>query len=247
MVDGYCEVEDVRLALQEATLSGPTDAAYIKPAIASASDWLAKASQRHWYDSNAAPGDIIDTSAESAGPIRLDVPASPHAQHSQIYRHERGMRYPVTTDGTYARVALPHGYVESLSALDVRDRAGDVEDWVASSEFQQGRGEDYYVLDEQTHAHGRSYLYVNAGAIGPRHDYGGLLTAEYSHGLDATQTGWKDVRRGVANLAAAQVVVDDDVLTRIPDNGQLVGLDTQYDKHVDAALTQAWSTLKPYL
>jgi hypothetical protein len=129
----------------------------------------------------------------------------------------------------------------------VRDRSGDVTDWTSDPDYQSGRGEDYYVQEEDREGHGTSYLYVRAASIGARRDYTGLVTADYTYGLDAADEGWQDVRQGVANLAAAQVVTDDDVLTSIPDDGQLVGVDTQYDQHIAAAIGEAWSHLAPYL
>lgn len=247
MPDGYCEVEDVRTAAQEANLSGAFDTQYIEPAIEGISDWLRKQSGRHWYDSSGAASDLVPTTAETASNVRLDVPSSPHTQRDQLYREEPGIRYPVTTHGPYARLPLPHAFVETVTTLEVRDRDGDVTDWVASSDYVQGRGEDYYVLEEDREGHGRSYLYVRAASIGARWDWRGLVTAAYDYGLDAASEGWQDVRQGVANLAAAQVVTDDNVLTSIPDDGQLVGVDTQYDQHVAAAIGEAWSHLAPYL
>ncbi|AFH22617.1 hypothetical protein OSG_eHP31_00025 [environmental Halophage eHP-31] len=247
MADGYCEVEDVRKAAQEAQLSGAFDTPYIEPAIQGISDWLRKASGRHWYDSTGTAPALVPTISETATTVRLDVPSSYHAQRDQTYHHERGVRYPVTTDGPYARLPLPHAFVESINTLEVRDRAGDVEDWISSSEYQEGRGEDYYLQEEDQEGYGDSVLYIRAASIGPRFNFDGLVTADYTYGLDAATEGWQDVRRGVANLAAAQVVTDDDVLTSIPDNGQLVGVDTQYDQHVAAAIGEAWSYLAPYL
>jgi len=247
MPDGYCEIEDVRTAAQEAQLSGAFDAPYIEPAIQGVSTWLRKASGRHWYDSSGTQSDLAPTTTETATTVRLDIPSSPHAQRDQSHRHDRGVRYPVTTHGPYAQLLLPHAFVKELTALEVRDRSGDVTDWTTDPEYQSGRGEDYYVREEDAEGHGRSYLYVRAASIGARRDYNGLVTADYSYGLDAATEGWQDVRWGVANLAAAQVVTDDNVLTSIPDDGQLVGVDTQYDQHVAAAIGEAWSALAPYL
>jgi hypothetical protein len=243
MPDGYCEPEDVRTALQETSLSGPTNASIITDDIAGVSSWLRKQSGRHWYDSGGASSDPVPTDARSASTVRLDVPSSPHAQRDQIHRHERGVRYPVTQDGPYARMPLPHGFVDTLNTLEIRDRAGGVEDWVASNDYDAGRGKDYYVQCEDREGYGRSYLYVRAASIGARRDFDGLVTAGYDYGLDAQTETWDDVRRGVALLTAAQVVVDDNVLTNIPDSGQLIGVDTQAERLVDRGMTY----LEPYL
>jgi hypothetical protein len=53
--------------------------------------------------------------------------------------------------------------------------------------------------------------------------------------LDYTTEPWDDVQDGIAYAVAARLVVDDDVLTAIPNDGQLVGIDTQRQRLVDDA------------
>jgi hypothetical protein len=240
---GYCEPEDVRTALQETSLSGPISTAIVEDEILAASTELRKKSGRHWYDSNSSASSVIETTDRSASTVRLDVPSSPHAQRDQIHRGRDDVRYPVTQDGPYSRIALPHGYVDSLNSLEIRDRAGDVTDWTSDPEYQEGRGEDYFVQNEDIEGYGRSYLYVRAASIGARYDYDGLVTAGYQYGLDEQTQSWQDVRRGVANLAAAAVVDDDDIQTLIPDSGQLVNVETQADR----LQSRGMRLLKPYL
>ena len=235
MSTGYCETDDVRQALQETELSGPTNSTIVTSAVTAVSRWFARATNTHWYDSNAGTNSLLDTAAASASDVRLDVPSSPHRQDRQLFRETYGIRYPVTKNGPYARVRLPHPYVSSVTKLFVRDRGGDVEDWVAASDKEEGRGEDYYVARRGQNSYGRTYLFIRAESIGPRVDYGGLLTLEYDYGLDWQTEEWDDVRRGIANLAAAEVVDDDSVLAQIPDNGQLVGVQTQHQNLIDTA------------
>ena len=235
MPDGYCTADDVRTALQEVNLSGPIDTEFVDPEITTASTWFRKASGRHFYDSNATT-DPLPTSTRSIATVRLSVPSSPHAQRDQLHRPERGVQYPVTTDGPYSRLPLPHAFVASLDALRVRDRSGDVTDWTSAAEYDEGVGEDYYVQEEDLEGRGDSALYVRAASIGARRDYSGLIVADYQYGLDAQSESWDDVRRGIANLAAAELVVDDDILSSLPDDGQLVGLDTQADRLFDRAM-----------
>jgi len=220
----------------------------LKAAITGASEWLARQTNVHWYDSTAdsdsdTDNDFLKTAARSAADVRLDVPSSPHRQDRQLFRDEHGVRYPVTHNGPYARIPLPHRYVDTVTKLLVRDRGGDVKDWVAASDKAQGRGEDYYVAARGQHSYGRTYLYIWASSIGGRTDFNGLLTLEYDYGLDWQDEEWSDLRRGVAALAAAQSVDDDDVLSQIPDNGQLVGVQTQADN----LMAQADRYLGPYM
>jgi hypothetical protein len=237
----FCEEDDVRKTLQEANLSGPTGSEMVEPAIQSVSDWFARRTNGHWYDSGGSTT-LVDTSAASAANVRLDVPNSPHPQRGQVPRDD-DRRYPVTHNGPYARIPLPHPYVQTVTKLEVRQRDGSVSDWVADSSIAEGRGEDYYIEARGQQSYGRTYLYINANSLSPRYDYSGLLTLAYDYGLDADDTAWQDVRRGVAALAAAEVIDDDSVLAQIPDNGQLVGVQTQHQNLIAAANRD----LGPYL
>jgi len=242
MPDGFCETDDVRKALQERELSGPTGSEFVEPAIAKVSNWLARQGNRHWYDSSGSTADTVPTTSATVDDVRLSVPSSPHSQRDQLFR-DSDARYPVTTAGPYARIPLPHAHVESVNTLEVRDRAGDVEDWTTASDKAEGRGEDYYVAPDGQNSYGRTYLYIRARSIGPRFDFGDLLTVGYDFGLDAVEEDWQDVRRGVAQAAAAELIVEDDVVTAISDSGQLVGVDTQRQQLID----DAEKALDPYL
>lgn len=248
----FCTEDDVREALQEQSLSGPINQSLLAPAIDAASRWLANAANGHWYDSsNTLSGTnvTVDGGAATASNVRLSIPSSPHRQRGQIFASSTGSRaardvvYPVADHGPYAKIPLPHPYVQSLSKLEVRDPGGDIEDWVAKSDIDQGRGNDYYVQRIGQQSYGRTALYVRVATVGPRHDFDGILTLEYDHGLDWANEEWWDVRRGVAALAAAQSVDDDDVISQIPDNGQLVNVQTQ----ADALMQQAQRYLSPYI
>lgn len=242
MPDGFCEADDVRKALQERGLDGPTAPEFVEPAIAKVSDWLARQGNKHFYDSTGEASDTVPTAPATASNVRLSVPSSPHSQRDQLFS-DTDARYPVTTAGPYARITLPHGHVKSLTTLEVRDLGGGVEDWAAASDKQEGRGEDYYVQRAGQQSYGRTHLFIRARSIGPRYDFGGILTLDYDYGLDAAEEEWQDVRRGIAQAAAAELVIEDDVLTAISDSGQLVGVDTQRQQLLD----DAEKALEPYL
>jgi len=240
--DGYCEVADVRRVLQESEFTGALDAdpLIVEQAITSQSETTREFTDRHWYDPDAGSDALVATGPLTAEEMRVDVPSSPHPQDRQLFVHERE-RYPVTTDGPYARVRLPHCGVESLSSLDVRDRSGDVTDWVAAAEHEEGRGKDYYVTTPTDGGKaGRSYLHVRAAALPVVTNYRGLLTLEYEYGRAEIPDS---VRRATAFLAAHELVIDDDEAVGIPDNGQLVSVETKADQFKDRALT----LLDPYL
>jgi hypothetical protein len=243
MPTGFCEPSDVRQALQETDLSGSTNESIVTSAITAVSQWFARATNGHWYDSTASSNDLVDSASVSASAVRLDVPSSPHRQDRQLFTSETGFRYPVTKNGPYALIPLPHPYVSSVTSLEVRGRGGGVEDWTTASDKEEGRGEDYYVARKGQQSYGRTYLYIRAASISPRVDYGGLITASYSYGLNWAENPWDDVRRGIANLCAAEVMDDDSVLSQIPQNARIAGVDTQHQNLVDTASR----FLDPYL
>lgn len=239
---GYCEPDDVQRVLQEASFDGALgqEPLIVEQAITSQSEATREFTDRHWYDPDAGANSILATEPLSATDMRLDVPSSPHPQDRQLFVHERE-RYPVTTDGPYARVRLPHCAVSSLTALRVRDHSGDVTDWVSDAEHEEGRGEDYYVATPTDGGKaGRSYLYIRAASLPVVTNYRGLLTIGYEYGRAAIPDS---VRRATAFLAAHELVIDDDEATAIPDNGQLVNVQTKADQFKDRALT----LLDPYL
>lgn len=241
----FCEPGDVRTALQKRALDaqgdGPLGTDIVDSAIEAASDWFARQTNGHWYDSTSTGS--IATSTVRADTVVLDVPDSPHRQRGQLFSDYQDARYPVTTAGPYAQVSLPHPYVQELTKLEVRQRNGGVEDWVASADYQQGRGEDYYLQQPGQNSYGKTYLYIYAAEIGAREDFADILTLTYDYGLDEQTESWRDVRRGIAHLAAAELVDDDNVLAQIPDNGQLVGVDTQATNLLERAMKE----LGPYL
>jgi hypothetical protein len=239
----FCEREDVRLVLQKSTAKfGDKQLSddIVEAAITGVSGWLAAQGDVHFYDSGGGTT-LVDNSPATAEGIIESVGASPHRQGRQVFYTTRGAgqpKYPNTKDGTHVRVKLPAHYVQSIDRLEVRDRDGDVEDWVAASDKTEGRGEDYYVQVDASDAYGKSYLYLRADSIGPRRSFDDLLTIDLTYGRDEQDQPWPSVRRGVAALAGAQVITDDDVIASIPDNGQLIGVDTQIQQLVNIALDE---------
>jgi len=243
---GFCEREDVRRVLQESSFDGAIgqDTEIADDAILGVSRWFANATNTWWYDSTGSSSDLVPTSTSSASNVRLDVPSSPHRQDRQLFSSHAGARYPVTHNGPYARIPLPHRYVDTLTTLDVRDRDGGTTDWVADSSIDEGRGNDYYIERRGQDSYGLTYLYIRARTIGARTDYGGLLTLDYDYGLDYDSTQWDDVRRGIATLAAADLALDEDIISSVPDNGQLVSVQTKAERYADRALKRG---LEPFL
>ena len=238
----YAEPADVQAVLQESDGKFGTNelsTTNVEAAIQGVSRWFKNESSGHFYDSNAGAEDLIGSSPESASDRLLSLPSSPHRQDGQLHKVAERSRtqrsYPVAQVGRYTRTRLPKRYVESVDTLSVRRLGGDVEDWVASSEFTEGRGEDWYFRTEGGSG-GDSHLYIHIGALGPHKDFDDILEVDLTYGQDYQDTAWDDVKRGIAALAGAQLVADDDVLAGLPDQGSLIGVDTQVQQLVNQAL-----------
>jgi hypothetical protein len=246
----YAEESDVQAAMQEVDAAFddyPLGTTNVEAAVISASRWFRRRAQAHFYDSGAQASDLISTTAATATNIQMDIPSSPHPQPGQLMRAGEGAdrqpAYPVTRRGRYARASesgggpgLPYRYVESIDRLSVRDLGGDRTDWVAASDKTEGEGEDYYLTVDGGDAFGDSYLWLDAGSLGGRYDYSGVLEVDVSYGVDWQDTPWADVRRGIAHVAAAELSTDDDVLTSLPENAMIANVETQADLHLKAAM-----------
>lgn len=124
----------------------------------------------------------------------------------------------MTHTGPFVRVPLDYHDVETVDALRVRDTSGGFVDWTAG-DTEPTEDDDWYVsVESET---GASTLYLRAGTIGPRVDFEQLLRLDLTIGRSPIPS---HVRRGVALLAGAQVVIDDELDIGVPDNGQLVSV-----------------------
>lgn len=253
MSTAFAEREDVRHVLQKSTRkfadSSQLSNDIVEAAINAVSEWFATQTDAYFYDSGGS-GTLVDSSPATATGIIQSVASSPHRQGTQVFANRRGAaqpRYPNTKDGVFVRVQLPALYVDSIDRLAVRDRGGGETDWVADPAIDEGRDGDYYVTVDGADAYGRSFLYLRAATIGARRSFEDLITVDLTYGLDQQDRDWQDVRRGVAALAAAQVVVDDNVIAQLPDNGSLINATTQHDQLRELGVASDVANLSPYM
>lgn len=244
--EGYCTAEDVRTALQEASLDadggGPLSTTIVESAIAAQTDWLRRETKRHWYDPDAdsdgnTTTDILPSSPRSVTDDNYDIPSSPHAGHAQLAVDEN-VRYPVTQGGGYAEVRLGYRDVQSITTLLVRAGGRDYTDWTAAGSGKtQGRGEDYYLeADPRTDI---ADLYIDTHGLHPRQDWSNAVVVSVDYGTTPIP---ESIRQAQAALAGADLVMDDDVKTAIPSDGQLIAVETKADR----LIKQAMRLLEPY-
>lgn len=234
---GYCTVEDVRQALQEADSRfgdrGAFDSAFVKAAILAESERIQETTNRHWYAPDGLETDDGDDPIAATEPLthdhdEQDIPAGPHSDHVQRFRSRRSSgatRQPQRFGGPYTRVMLQRRDVRELTELLIRQQTGSVTDWVGRSDRDAGRGEDYYLqVDDAT---GITHLYLHTGSLPALSDYEQAVVASYEYGVDEVPT---TVRQATASFAGAHLLRDDESAIGIPDDGQLVNIDTKADK-----------------
>jgi len=226
---GYCEPEDVRQVLQEVDLSGPLASEFVTAHIRGESEWVQETTNRHWYDPDAATDAVVGTSPLTHAEDEQDIKAGPHAGPSQLFRADRAgaaePQYPVVHGGRYTRVQLHRRDVSTLTELLIRQRDGSYVDWVTDPEYEQGRGEDYYLQVDDSE--GTSHIYLHVGSLPQLADYGAAVVASYDYGIpEIPQT----VRQAVASYAGAALLREDEQAVAVPDDGQLVSLDTKADE-----------------
>jgi len=224
----YCEPEDVRQALQEVDLSGSLAQEFVAAHIRGESEWLQETTNRHWYDPDSA-GAFTATGPLVHSEDEQDIKAGPHSGPSQLFRADRAgaaePQYPVVHGGRYTRVQLQRRDVQELTELLIRQRDGSYVDWVSDPEFEQGRGEDYYLHVDDSD--GTTHLYLHVGSLPQLADYGAAVVASYKYGIPRIP---QTVRQAVASLAGAALLREDEQTVAVPDDGDLVSLDTKADE-----------------
>jgi hypothetical protein len=238
MVTGYCTVDDVRRVFQEADLSGAlaeSNNQLVVDTIAAVSSTVEKATKRHWYDAGGVSDDdrsVIPTDAQSRDD-EYDLPSQGAvafgAAGTDIKERIRVGAGDLGDEAvpTYTRITLARKDVSSLDELLVINANGAVEDWIASSDYDTGvglanRGADAWV---RLNNGGVSELNIDIHALDD--DIPSLANAVYaivSYGKDEVP---QRIRRGVAHLVAADLVLNDEFVTAIPDDGQLTSLETK--------------------
>lgn len=157
-----------------------------------------------------------------------DQQASP--QPKQQIRLDRGDLSDDTVPA-YTRIQLERKDVETINSLKVANADGGYDDWVSSTDYTGGVGFDSHVGDDfyvRVNSGGVSELYINVHSLDD--DIAHLSNAvvvDFDYGDSELPMG---VRRGVALLAASELVVDDEFQAAIPDDGQLTNVETKAEQ-----------------
>lgn len=224
-------------------------------AVEGLTEWIDQATLKHWYVPGGISEDnenIVDASAKN----RNDEHSLPSHSAYVVGAYDDNPRQITTTTGTvfssrtgepepkeqirlafgdleddtipaYTRITLERKNVVAVNILNVVNKDGGFDDWVASNDYSGGvgnsnRGDDWWV---RVNNHGVSELYLDVHAMDD--DLASLSNAVYvdiDYGQDSLP---KTVRRGVAQLAASELVQHDEFRTAIPNDGQLMNLETK--------------------
>ena len=232
---GYCTLEDLRRALQEAELPGDIeqDQAIAVDSITAQTEWLEKSLKRHWYA--PAGADILDEATA------IDIPTEPNSRDdeediptSSAFVVDDDGPAPKTYQGDYARISLDRRDAGAVSKLLVRDADGGYTDWVASDDYDGGQfsdalGDDYYVRVNNS---GWSYLYLDVTNLydDEKEEY---VLDTFSNAVyvffDYGHEGFpQTLRRAVAFRAASDHV--EEAAMQIPDSARVRSVESLADK-----------------
>jgi hypothetical protein len=275
-INGYCTVEDVRGVFQDAEYSGAlaeTNNLIVQKAIGAQTEWLEKATKKHWYvsggldtdkrglafesvktrdDEHSLPthGGYVD-GAYGSDPYRatntsntvFSSQQSAEPDPKKQIRLDRGDLEDDTVPA-YTRIQLERKDADALNKLSVANANGGYDDWVASNDYSGGVGFDSHVGDD-------FYVRINSGGVSELYLNIHSLDDDIAYLSNAVLVDFdfgddelpQTVRQAVAKLSAEWLVNDDEFRTMIPDNGQLQGLESK----AQAWKEQALRSLEPWI
>mgnify|MGYP000633951953 CR=1 FL=1 len=234
MPTGYCTLEDLRSALQEAELPGDIsqDEQLAVDAITAQTEPIEKTLKRHWYA--PAGADILDEADA------IDIPTEPKSRDdeediptaSAIVVDDDGPA-PKTSQGTYAKIGLARRDAESVSQLLVRTSDGSYEDWTveySGGSWPDAVGDAYYL---RVNNGGWSRLYIDTENLLEADEddeyvldsWANAVYVSYSYGHEGVP---QNVRRAVAFRAASDFV--DEAAVQIPENARVRSVEALADK-----------------
>ena len=136
--------------------------------------------------------------------------------------------HPDNTTPAYTRIRLNRKDVTDVTSLMVVNEEGGFDDWFADKTGGIGnsnRGSDWWV---RINNRGVAELYLDVQAMSEEiASLASGVYVEFKYGDDELPMS---VRRGVAHLAASQLIVDDEFQAGMPDQGQLVNVETKSQK-----------------
>lgn len=148
------------------------------------------------------------------------------------------------TTPTYTRLQLNRKDVDAVNSLHIANADGSYDDWVASNDYDGGVGFSSHVGDDfyaRVNNGGVSELYINIHSLDD-----GLFTlsnavvVDFDYGHAGIP---QNVRQGVANLAAAELV--EEAVIEIPQNTTLYDIETKAEELRTTAYDQYLSVYLP--
>lgn len=136
--------------------------------------------------------------------------------------------HPDNTNPAYTPIELNRKDVTAVNELMVVNADNGFDDWTAEKTGGVGnsfRGDDWWV---RVNNWGVTTLYLDVQSL--PEDIPSLSTAVYIDFDFGDDIIPMSVRRGVAHLAASQLVVDEEFMAGMPDQGQVINVETKSQK-----------------
>jgi len=224
-------------------------------AIKGLTQWVGKYTKRHWYVSGGVSGDaegIASTSAlqrddEHSLPTRGAYVPGAYGGNSDRVTVNTGTVFDDRSDGpdpkeeirlstgdlseetvpAYTRIEMDRKDVSAVNELSIVSDDGSYTDWVASSDYDGGvgnsfRGDDYWI---RVNNGGVTQLYIDVHALDDEiTTLNNAVYVDIGFGKGELPGG---VRRGVAMLAASELIIDDEFVSMVTDSGQLTNVESK--------------------
>ena len=152
-----------------------------------------------------------------------------YAEPKRNLRVSFGEYHPRKETPAYTPIELARKDVTTINELLVTNAEGGLDDWTGPNYTggigKANQGADWWV---RVNNRGVPQLYLDINALDD--DLASLSKAVYVDFAYGDSELTMTVRRGVAHLAAAILIVDDEFQAGLPDNGQLINVETKAER-----------------
>lgn len=253
------DVEDVLQEASLDGALGANNNLIVQKAIGAQTEWVEKSTDRHWYVSGGVSPDkegIVFTDVQSrddehslpthggyvAGAYGSD-PNRATSTTGTVFSSEPKTTKPKQeirlatgdidddTVPAYTRIPLARKDADAVNSLHIANADGGYDDWVASNDYSGGVGFDQHAGDD-------FYVRINSGGAASLNidvhsldddlfTLSNAIVIDYDFGTDGLP---QSVRQGVAKLAASWLADNEEFRSAIPNDGQLVDVETKADR-----------------
>lgn len=191
--------------------------------FATSGAWVDEQDVEEWRINNNSDA-LLESTPDSYYPDRETDPK----ENLRIAFGTYDRRYNNNPQPAYTRIEFNRKDAQAINELMVVNADGGFDDWLANKTGGIGnanRGKDWWVR-----VNNRGVTQLNLDVYTLDDDLASLANAVYVDFDFGTPELPMTVRRGVAHLAAADVVVDSEYLAGLPDSPRLTDVETQAER-----------------